>query len=68
MAYTKICNLTPKDYKDPSDYLRDIDKDMTRLATYLGNGVTEDIATAKVGGGTRTLHVRNGIIQGYTDS
>ncbi len=31
-------------------------------------GVTADIAVAKVGGGTRTLHFKNGLYTGYTDS
>ena len=66
MAFTKICNLTPTDAKDPIKYLRDADKDATRLSTYLGNGITEDVATT-YGALTRTFHIRNGIITGYTD-
>lgn len=31
-------------------------------------GATSDIAVAKVGGGTRTLHIKNGLCTGYTDS
>jgi hypothetical protein len=32
------------------------------------DGVTEDVAVAKVGGGTRTLHFMNSRYTGYTDS
>ncbi len=32
------------------------------------DGVTEDVAVAKVGGGTRTLHFQNSRYTGYTDS
>ena len=31
-------------------------------------GATGSVATAKVGGGTRTLHFKNGLYTGYTDS
>lgn len=31
-------------------------------------GVTANVAVAKVGGGTRTLHFKNGLYTGYTDS
>lgn len=31
-------------------------------------GTTADVAVAKVGGGTRTLHFKNGLYTGYTDS
>ncbi len=31
-------------------------------------GATEDVAVAKVGGGTRTLHFKCGLYTGYTDS
>lgn len=31
-------------------------------------GKTEDVACAKVGGGTRTLHYKDGLYVGYTDS
>ena len=66
MSFDKIANLTPKDYEKPGEYLRDIDKDMTRLGLYLGKGITEDVATT-FGLFTRTFHIRNGIIVGYTD-
>jgi hypothetical protein len=32
------------------------------------SGTTEDVAVAKVGGGTRTLHFEYGLYTGYTDS
>jgi hypothetical protein len=31
-------------------------------------GATADVAVAKVGGGTRTLHFKNGLYTSYTDS
>ncbi len=31
-------------------------------------GATADVAVAKVGGGTRTLHYKDGLYTGYTDS
>lgn len=31
-------------------------------------GLTEDVAVAKVGGGTRTFQIVDGLITGYTDS
>lgn len=31
-------------------------------------GLTADVAVAKVGGGTRTLHYKDGLYVGYTDS
>lgn len=31
-------------------------------------GATANVAVAKVGGGTRTLHFKNGLYTGYTDS
>jgi hypothetical protein len=31
-------------------------------------GKTEDVAVAKAGGGTRTLHYKDGLYTGYTDS
>lgn len=68
MAYTKLSNLSQDDNKNPISYLREVDKDLSRIGIYLGNGITEDVAVAKVGGGTRTLTIRNGIITGYVDS
>jgi hypothetical protein len=68
MAFNKVCNLTPKDYENNKNYLIAIDKDWSRLSTYLGNGLTIDLPVAKVGGGTRTLNFRNGILIGYVDS
>jgi hypothetical protein len=35
---------------------------------HLASGYHGDIAVAKVGGGTRTLHLMHGLITGYTDS
>jgi hypothetical protein len=32
------------------------------------SGVTDDIDVTKVGGGTRTLHFKSGLLTGYTDS
>ena len=31
-------------------------------------GATANVAVAKVGGGTRTLHFKDGLYTGYTDS
>jgi len=31
-------------------------------------GATADVAVVKVGGGTRTLHFKNGLYTGHTDS
>jgi len=68
VSYTKLSNLSAEDNKNPINYLREIDKDLTRIGIYLGSGITENVAVAKVGGGTRTLTIRNGIITGYVDS
>jgi hypothetical protein len=37
-------------------------------SSYGTSGLTADVAVAKVGGGTRTLHFQNGLYVGYTDS
>jgi hypothetical protein len=37
-------------------------------SSYGASGLTADVAVAKVGGGTRTLHFQNGLYVGYTDS
>ena len=39
-----------------------------RLETLEGGGATADVAVAKDGGGTRTLHFVNGVYTGFTDS
>jgi hypothetical protein len=61
MSWTKISNLTPTDYTDPKKYMLDVDKDLIRLSTYLGSGITEDVVIGAV-----TLKIRNGIIVGHT--
>ncbi len=41
---------------------------MERIMGVFENAISEDVAVAKAGGGTRTLHIKNGLIVGYTDS
>jgi hypothetical protein len=39
-----------------------------QLVASLSHGKTEDVDVAKVGGGTRTLHFKDGLYIGSTDS
>jgi hypothetical protein len=48
--------------------LDDADAAAQRNTLGIGTGITADVAVAKVGGGTRTLHFTNGVYTGHTDS
>ena len=48
--------------------LKDLLDKIYRTALPDSQGVTADVAVAKVGGGTRTLHYSQGLYVGYTDS
>ncbi|MDP2942410.1 MAG: hypothetical protein Q8O36_02715 [Candidatus Omnitrophota bacterium] len=63
----KVTGFEAKDLPVLNNILHKIDRERY-LSSDGTKGVTANVAVAKVGGGTRTLHYKDGLYTGYTDS
>lgn len=67
-VYFSVSNEGSKLTLGPSGHQTSLLSSSGNRQIELASGYLGDIAVAKVGGGTRTLHVAYGLITGYTDS
>ncbi len=67
MRVDKVTGFDAKDLPVLNNILQRFEN-TRHLASDGTKGATADVAVAKVGGGTRTLHFKDGLYTGYTDS
>jgi len=63
----KVTGFEREDLPVLNNILQKLERER-HLASDGTKGKTENVAVAKVGGGTRTLHYKDGLYAGYTDS
>lgn len=69
MAYGLIkVDATPDSMSSMQMFIKGTGQNFRKIEDSLTGGATADVAVAKVGGGTRTLHFTSGLYTGYTDS